>query len=176
MHHVIERFVGRYEVWRRSVPLRNPLNIPAFVLAASIAQAVYEIAMSHQVAWGAVVLVAVDMVFLLLYLRRSPWAWLVLPVWGAMALIDLPFAVASGFHVYPFRIAVISTCLLLMIGIGFIAWGLVIRRRYYAYVGYSEKSLSHQHLTNRSSQRPHRESTSGCLRRHPAVAYLLLVR
>jgi hypothetical protein len=57
-----------------------------------------------------------------------------------MALMELPFAVASGFHRYPFRIAALSTCLLLMIGVGFIAWGFAIRRRYYAYVGYSEKS------------------------------------
>src|SRR5437762_372499 len=91
MHHVIERFVGRYEVWRRSVPLRNPLNIPALVLATSIAQAVYQIATSRQLAWGAAVLLCVDFAFLLLYLRRSPWAWLILPVWGAMALIQLPF-------------------------------------------------------------------------------------
>jgi len=44
MHDVIERFLGRYEVWRRSVPLRNPLNIPALALTTSIAQPVYQIA------------------------------------------------------------------------------------------------------------------------------------
>ncbi|SRR6266576_858862 len=63
MHHVIERFVGRYEVWRRSVPLRNPLNIPALVLVTSIAQAIYRFATSHQVAWGAAVFLAVDIAF-----------------------------------------------------------------------------------------------------------------
>src|SRR6266550_1737635 len=111
MHHVIERFVGRYEVWRRSVPLRNPLNIPALVLATSIAQAVYQIATSRQLAWGAAVLLCVDFAFLLLYLRRSPWAWLILPVWGAMALIQLPFAVASDFHRFPAGISAVAFCL-----------------------------------------------------------------
>ena len=77
---------------------------------------------------------------MLLYLKRTPWAWLVLPVWGAMGPMELPFAVASGFHPYPFRIAALSTCLLLMIGVGFIAWGFAIRRRYYAYVCYFKKS------------------------------------
>src|SRR5438874_6062988 len=123
MHHVIERFVGRYEVWRRSVPLRNFLNIPALVLATSIAQTVYRLATSHQVAWGAAVFLAVDIAFLLLYLKRSPWAWLVLPAWGAMALIQLPFAVASDFHRYPLAISVVATCFLLVLGLGFIAWG-----------------------------------------------------
>src|SRR6266403_499147 len=98
MHHVIERFVGRYEVWRRSVPLRNPLNIPALVLATSVAQAVYQIATSHQLAWG------------------------------AMALIQLPFALASGFHGYPFRVRLVATRLLLFVGVGFIAWGFAIRQ------------------------------------------------
>jgi hypothetical protein len=137
MHHVIERFVGRYEVWRRSVPLRNPLNIPALVLVTSIAQAVYQIATSHQVAWGAAVLLVVDIAFLLLYLRRSPWAWLILPAWGAMGLIQLPFAVAYAFHRYSLPFGVIFTCLLFVVGVGFIAWGFAIRRRYYAYLGYA---------------------------------------
>jgi hypothetical protein len=148
MHHVLERLVGRYEVWRRSVPLRNPLNIPALILVASIAQTVYQVATSNQIAWLAAVLSAVDIAFLLLYLRRSPWAWLVLPAWGSMALIQLPFAVASAFHRYSLPVSVIATSLLLVIGVGFIAWGFAIRRRYYAYVGHAPKH-SHQHLTNR---------------------------
>jgi hypothetical protein len=136
MHDIIDRFVGRYEIWRRSVPLRNPLNIPALVLATSIAQAVYQIVTSHHVLWGAVVLIAADVVFLVAYFKRSPWAWLVLPVWGAMALIQLPFAVASGFHGYPLGITLFAMCFLLLIGVGFIVWGFAIRRRYYAYVGH----------------------------------------
>jgi hypothetical protein len=136
MHDIIDRFVGRYEVWRRSVPLRNPLNIPALVLATSIAQAIYQIVTSHHVAWGAVVLLAPDVVFLVAYFRRSPWAWLVLPIWGTMALIQLPFAVASVFQRYPFSVSLAAACLLLVVGVGFIAWGFVIRRRYYAYVGH----------------------------------------
>src|SRR4029077_18193461 len=101
----------------------------ALVLITSIAQAVYQIVTSQQVAWGATVLLVVDIAFLLLYLRRSPWAWLVLPAWGAMALIQLPFAVASGFDRYSVGISVVAICLLLVVGVGFIAWGFAIRRR-----------------------------------------------
>ena len=140
MHDVIERFVGRCEVWRRSAPLRNPLNIPALVLAASIAQALYHIVMSHHIDLWAATLLAVDIAFLALYLRRSPWAWLVLPVWGVMALIQLPFAVASNFHGYPSRVSVVVSFLLLIIGVGFVVWGLVIRGRYHAHIGYARSS------------------------------------
>jgi hypothetical protein len=146
MHHVIERFVGRYEVWRRSVPLRNPLNIPALVLVTSIAQAVYQIATSHQFAWGAAVLLCTDFAFLLLYIRRSPWAWLILPVWGAMGLIQLPFALASDFQRYPFPIIVVAVCLLLLVGIGFIVWGFAIRRRYHRYIGYIPEQAESQSI------------------------------
>ena len=146
MHHVIERFVGRYEVWRRSVPLRNPLNIPALVLVTSIAQAVYQIATSHQFAWGAAVLLCTDFAFLLLYIRRSPWAWLILPVWGAMGLIQLPLALASDFQRYPFPIIVVAVCLLLLVGIGFIVWGFAIRRRYHRYIGYIPEHAESQSI------------------------------
>jgi hypothetical protein len=138
MHHVFERFVGRYEVWRRSVPLRNPLNIPALVLATSIAQAVYQLVRSHEVAWGASVLLVVDIAFLLLYLRRSPWAWLILPIWGGTLLLELSFAATSALHRYPWSTSLILTCLMFLIGSGFIAWGFAIRKRYYAYIGYVE--------------------------------------
>ena len=136
MHDVIERFLGRYEVWRRSVPLRNPLNIPALALTTSIAQPVYQIASSHGVTWGVVILVAIDVVFLVAYFTRSPRAWLVLPISGGMVLIQLPFALASDFQRYPLVISVVAPCLLLVAGLGFIAWGFAIRRRYYAYVGH----------------------------------------
>jgi hypothetical protein len=146
MHPVIERFVGRCEVWRRSVPLRNPLNIPALVLVTSIVQAVYQIATSHQIAWGAAVLLVVDIVFLLLYLRRSPWAWLILPVWGAMVLIQLPLAFASDFQRYPLSVRIVATAFLLLAGPGFIAWGFAIRRRYHRFIGYIPEHAESQSI------------------------------
>ena len=118
------------------MPLRNPLNIPALVLATSIAQTVYQIASSQRVTWGAAILVAVDVVFLVAYFKQSPWAWLVLPIWGAMALIQLPFAVGSDFHRYSSGITLFATCFFLVIGVGFVVWGFAIRRRYYAYLGH----------------------------------------
>ena len=79
MLNVIERFIGRYEVWRRSTPLRNPLNVPALILVLSIAQAVYRLATSHSLSWSGAILLVGDITFLILYLRSSPLAWLVLP-------------------------------------------------------------------------------------------------
>jgi hypothetical protein len=117
------------------------MNIPALVLATGILQAVYQIASSHYLAWGVAVLLVIDGTFLLLYFRRSTLAWLVLPVWGGLALIQLPLAVASDFQRYPLRIRIVATCLLLLIGVGFILWGFAIRGRYHAYVGYVEKRL-----------------------------------
>jgi hypothetical protein len=146
MHPVIERFVNRYEVWRRSVPLRNPLNIPTLVLVTSIAQAVYQITTSHQIAWGATILLVIDILFLLLYVRRSPWAWLVLPVWGAMVLIQLPLAFASDFQRYPLSVRIVATAFLFLAGPGFIAWGFAIRRRYYRFIGYIPEHAESQSI------------------------------
>ena len=52
MVNLIERFLGRFEVWRRSVPLRNPLNVPAVVIALSIAQTIYTLVTTQRITWG----------------------------------------------------------------------------------------------------------------------------
>jgi hypothetical protein len=136
MPNLTERFVGRFEIWRRSVPLRNPLNVPAAILAILIAQSVYGIATSHFITLRAGLLLVIDIVFLILYFRSSPLAWLVLPVWGIMALMTLPFVLASDVYRYSLRVIVGSIAFLLITGVVFILWGFLVRHRYYAYIGY----------------------------------------
>jgi len=143
MHETLERFVGRYHAWRHQHPLRNPLNIPALVLVTGIVLGVYHMAISHPVSWQTGAVMALDIAFLLLYLRRSPWAWLILPVWGVALLIQLPFAIYSAVHRYPLRVMATLACLVLLMGIGFILWGLAMRGHYYAYIGHlRENALS----------------------------------
>jgi hypothetical protein len=136
MHDIVEHFVGRYQVWRDQPPARNPLNIPALVVAAAIVESIYQIVRLHHVTWLAAVVTLIDMAFLVLYFTRSSWAWLVLPLWGTLLLLELPFMAVSAFQRYPLRITIISTCFALVMGFGFIAWGFAIRRRYHRYIGY----------------------------------------
>jgi hypothetical protein len=63
-----------------------------------------------------------------------------------MALIQLPFVVASDFHRYPLAVSVVATCFLLVLGLGFIAWGFAIRRRYHRYIGYIPEHAQSQSI------------------------------
>jgi hypothetical protein len=135
MREIVERFIGRYQVWRDQRVDRNPLNIPAVMVATAIAQSAYDFFVRHQFTLWAVAVTAADIAFLVLYFRKSPFAWLMLPIWGATILILLPFVVTIADR-YPLRVTVLSACLSFVLGAGFIAWGFAIRRRYYSYIGY----------------------------------------
>ena len=99
MHELIECFVGRYQVWRDQRAQNNPLNLPAVIVAIGIAQTAYDLVVRHHATWWAGVVTSMDVAFLVLYFRKSPWAWLMLPIWGAMILIQLPsvFSLASRY-------------------------------------------------------------------------------
>jgi hypothetical protein len=135
MHGVIQRFVGRYEVWRDQRALNNPLNLFAVIVGIGLLQVAYDVFVKRHFTWRVAPATALDIAFLVLFFRRSRWAWIALPFWGAIFLIEVPFQVARASH-YPLRVAVFVGCFGLVIGVGLILWGFAIRRRYYSYIGY----------------------------------------
>jgi hypothetical protein len=135
MHDVIERFVGRYQSWRAQRAQNNPLDFPAIMAGIGLAQIAYDVIVRHHATWWIGFVTAIDVAFLALYFRRSPWAWFILPVWGVMILLAFPSVFTLGAR-YTSQIVVLSAVLALTLGIGFIAWGFAIRRRYYSYIGY----------------------------------------
>ena len=137
MHDVIQRFVGRYEVWRDQPPQKNPLNLFAIVVGISLLQAAYDLFVKHHFTWRTLPAAALDIAFLILFFRRSPWGWFALPFWGVVILIELPFLVVSASK-YPLRVEVVVSCIGIALGAGLICWGFAIRRRYYSYIGYAQ--------------------------------------
>jgi len=135
MHDIIERFVGRYQVWRAHRAQNNPLDFPAIFAGVGLAQIAYEVIVRHQITWRIGFVTAIDLAFLALYLRRSPRAWFILPVWGVMILLAFP-SVFTPSDRYPLQIVVLSAAFAVTLGIGLIAWGFAIRRRYYSHIGY----------------------------------------
>src|SRR5689334_19258600 len=108
MRDVIERFVGRYQVWRDHRPSRNPLTRLAWMFVIAIVLSLRDILLSHEITWLAAIALIVDIVFVILYFRRSPWAWLILPIWGTTLLLELPFMLASWPHRYPTQVRIAS--------------------------------------------------------------------
>jgi|SRR5919106_3244628 hypothetical protein len=135
MHDIIERFVDRYQIWRGQRAQNNPLDFPAIVAGISLAQIAYDVIVRQHATWWIGFVTAIDVAFLALYFRRSPWAWFILPAWGVIILLALPSVFTLGTR-YPLQIAVVSAVFALTLGIGLIAWGFAIRRRYYSYIGY----------------------------------------
>jgi hypothetical protein len=135
MHGVIQRFVGRYEVWRDQRAHNNPLNLFAIIVGISLLQVAYDVFVKRHFTWRVAPATVPDVAFLVLFFRRSRWAWIALPFWGAVFLIAVPFQVAWATH-YPWRVAVFVRCLGLAMGAGLILWGFAIRRRYYSYIDY----------------------------------------
>ena|ERR1700686_112928 len=135
MREVVDRFVGRYQVWRDQRARHNPLNVPAAIAALGIAQSVYDVFIRHHLTWRYPLFTAIDIAFLVLYLRRLPWAWFILPAWGVGILTALPsvFALPSR---YPTSVLVLSAFLAFALGAGCIVWGFAIRSRYYSYIGH----------------------------------------
>src|SRR5438105_1652159 len=107
MHEILERFVGRYQVWRDQRAQHNPLNLPALMVTVAVMQSSYDLLARHHINWWSGSVTIVDVAFLVLYFRKSPFAWLILPLWGAMILIQFPsvFSLASR---YPPRVVLLS--------------------------------------------------------------------
>ena len=139
MHSLIQRFVGRYEIWRNKPAYNNPLNLFALIVAISIVRVVYDIFVKVHFTWRVVPSTALDITFLVLFFRKSPWAWFALPFWGTIFLIESPLQMASASH-YPLPVVVFVGCFGLVVGTALIIWGFAIRRRYYSYIGYERNA------------------------------------
>jgi hypothetical protein len=100
-----------------------------------LAQIAYDVIVRHHATWWIGFVTAIDVAFLALYFRRSPWAWFILPVWGVMILLAFPSVFTLGAR-YSLQIVVLSAVFALTLGIGLIAWGFSIREKYYSYIGY----------------------------------------
>ena len=131
MGNISEHFVGRDRDQRGGY--NNPLNLFAGLVIISGAQNAYDIAFRHQFSWLVSAITVLDVVFLVLFFRRSPRAWLALPLFGALMLVQLPFVIASTR--YPRGVTLLGSAIFLVIAVGLIVWGFAIRRSYYAYIG-----------------------------------------
>ena len=84
MHEILERCIGWYHVWRDRRLQHNPLDAPALIAVIGIVQIAYNLLARHNFSWRAAFLTVINVAFLVLYVRKWRWAWLILPIWGAM--------------------------------------------------------------------------------------------
>ena len=130
---MFQRFVERYQLWREAKLAEcegtNPLIWAAAVAAFGLTMDAFTLVASHTLPWSTIVAAVLLLAFLVFYLRRSPLAWWFIPAWGAFSLAQIPFIHATSEA--RLRVGIWSS---LAFGIGIIIYGLVIRRRYLAYL------------------------------------------
>ena len=145
---MVQRFLERFQLWRQEKNAErqgtNPLTWFALVAALALVYDAYTLITSHQLPWPALATLPLLIAFLALYIRKSQWAWCFIPVMGVSFLIQLPFIYASS---QP-RIRS-GLWFSLLFGVGFIAYGFIFRKRYYAYLEANRLSRYDTDMTER---------------------------
>jgi hypothetical protein len=159
MRELIDRFVGRYQIWRdeqraeRGGPHRNPLIPFAVIAAALVAWDIYKIIVSHHIEWRAGEADVLLIAFLILCVWRPEWAWVMFLIWGASAVIESPWVYSLQPYRYPARVRLMSALLFAGIGVAAFAYGFVLRKRYQSYRVYREQDRAATSGSNQAMQR-----------------------
>jgi hypothetical protein len=135
---MIQRFLERLQLWweAREQERRgsNPLTWLAIIAVLLLGLDIYRAVAAHRVAWSAILNDVLLIVFLVLYVRDSPFAWFVVPTFGAMTLVQSPFIFFSSSAHYPPRARFFTFVFMAALGLVVIAYGFLVRRRYEIYL------------------------------------------
>jgi len=146
LHEIIERFAGRYEIWRdeqraeREAADGNPYRRWLWIICAFLAWDIYKFAALHQFDWRSVQFSLLSIVFLLTYFLSPRRVWLMFLIVGVIAIVESPSVYAINPLRYPPRVRLISALAYSALGVGAFFYGFVIRRRYEAY--YAQRQAS----------------------------------
>ena len=104
---MLQRFIERYQLWceqkaeeRRG---KNPLTWLAILAVVLIGVDLYTAVTSHHVSWAVLAADALFVSFVVLYVSRSRFAWLIVPVFGIVYLLESPFALFLSPQRYSLR-------------------------------------------------------------------------
>ncbi len=114
------------------IPKRNPLAWLAFVSGLGIARGAWQLLSGH----NSQILVLVDLLvwvaFLILYLRRSRFAWhVIMFLFGCWAPLEAWIFRAIAHKVSPSLLVFLGTLLLWLAFVGYVVW---LRKRYFVYL------------------------------------------
>jgi hypothetical protein len=134
----MQRFTDRLQLWwqareqeRRGT---NPLTWLAIFALLLLGLDIYRAVATHRAGWSAIPGDVLLIAFLVLYARHSPFAWLVIPTFGAMTLLQSPFVFFSSVPHYPTRVRFLTFAFMVALGLVVIAYGFLVRRRYATYL------------------------------------------
>jgi hypothetical protein len=135
---MLQRFVERLQLWWQEKEQeqrgKNPLTWLEIVALLLIGFDIYKIVVSHHVVWSAALSDVLLVVFLVLYTCHSPFAWLAIPAFGVVGLLQSPFLFFSSAPHYPLRIRFFALAFFVIFSLAVIGYGFLVRRRYSIYL------------------------------------------
>jgi hypothetical protein len=146
MREIIERFAGRYQIWRDDVRServgsdKNPYVFFAVVAAVFLAWDIYKLATGHRLPWSAIPANAWFVVFIVFCVWRPKWAWVVFLLAGATMIMESPWLYTLDRSRYPARVRFVGAAFYAGLGAIVLAWGFVMRRRYERYLRYRHRA------------------------------------
>ena len=132
----MKRFIERFQLWRQDRADEFEDKLVAWLLFFAVlfvVQDVYTIVTTHHLPWGAIIGTPLILAFVVLYIRRSRWAWLLLMLFAVYFIGSAPFAYMSATPHAPARIRFIAAAFSLAFGITAFIYSLVIRKRFARY-------------------------------------------
>lgn len=104
---VIERFVGRYEIWHEQHRAEggsrngNPLTVFALVLAVLVTIDWYRAVTGHEIERRLIVGTVIGVALLVAFVAKSEWAWIIFPILGIIFLHRNALGVSLGDRALP---------------------------------------------------------------------------
>lgn len=128
---MVKRFVERFQLWRQQRADEFEDKFLAgllFFAAVIIGHDVYTLITKHQLTWSAFLWNGLILAFIVLYIRRSRWAWLPLMMVALAVVVSLPVAYMHTHASTHARI--VSTLFVLAFAGANLIYSLKIRKRF----------------------------------------------
>src|SRR5262249_42960176 len=123
----------RFQLWRleRAIDLEDKFVAWwLFLVVLFIGRDAYTLITTHQLPWTAVLSTLLVVAFIVLYVRRSRWAWIILMVFAVVFIVGVPFAYSSALPHATAGVRLFSATFMLAFGAAAFIYSLVIRKRF----------------------------------------------
>jgi len=130
---MVKRFLDRFQLWRQERADEFEDKFVAWLLffaVVFIGQDAYAMITTHHLTWSAIAGTSLLLAFVVLYIRRSRWAWVLLMLFAVASIVSVPGTYMSAPPHAPERVRLLSAAFMLGFGVAAFVYSLVIRKRF----------------------------------------------
>jgi membrane-anchored protein YejM (alkaline phosphatase superfamily) len=133
---MVKRFIERFQLWRQDRADEFDDKLVAWLLFFAVlivGRDAYTIVTRHHLTWSAIISTPLILAFVVLYIRRSRCAWVLLMLFAMYFIGTVPFAYMSATPHAPAQIRLLAAAFSFACGIAAFIYSLVIRKRFARY-------------------------------------------